>query len=303
MITVETKISGLYKYKLLDKDGKVKQSGQFKNLITDAGMDYLNQAGDFYVGYLSIGSGTSTPAFSDTQLQARITTSTKVAWSNSVKDNPPYGAVGTATYTLKNTTGSGWNVSEVGIGPETNGSQLFSRALVLDVVEQPTTITVLVGETLIVTYEYTYWLPEDDQVSTFILGGNKGGEEIQVTARPLGVKDSNYRTSATRRMTHGGDNNQAQTAVSAGALVPLTNTWLTVPYQSIPIINSGVAVSRGVTRHTFTFPIAVGNFPTGVRTLSRQLGQSYWQFEFNPPIMKTADDELTFTIVHTWGRL
>ena len=302
MITVETKISGLYKYKLLDKDGKVKQSGQFKNLITDAGMDYLNQAGNFGVYYLSIGSGTSTPAFSDTQLQARITTSTKVAWSNSVKDNPPYGAVGTATYTLKNTTGSGWNVSEVGIGAQTNGSQLFSRALVLDVVEQPTTITVLVGETLIVTYEYTYWLPEDDQVSTFILGGNKGGEEIQVTARPLGVKDRSDRTVASKRMTNGGDLDHAHTAVSAGALVPLTDYRLTAPYRYISH-NPGVAVSRGVTRYTFTFPIAVGNFPTGVRTLSRQLGQSFWQFEFNPPIMKTADDELTFTIVHTWGRL
>lgn len=302
MITVETKISGLYKYKLLDKDGKVKQSGQFKNLITDAGMDYLNQSGNFHVYFLSIGSGTSAPAFSDTQLQARITTSTQVAWRNSVKDNPPYGAVGTATYTLKNTSGNGWNVSEVGIGPETNGSQLFSRALVLDAAEQPTTITVLVGETLIVTYEYTYWLPEDDQVSSFILGGNKGGEEIQVTARPLGVKNPSYRTVASERMTHGGDNDQAVTAVSAGALVPVTDILLANPYLKITPY-PGVAVSRGVTRHRFTFPIAVGNFPTGVRTLSRKLGQSYWQFEFNPPIMKTADDELTFTIEHVWGRL
>lgn len=302
MITVETKISGMYKYRLLDKDGKVKQSGQFKNLITDAGMDYLNQSGNFHVYYLSIGSGTSTPAFSDTQLQARIATSTQVGWRNSVKDNPPYGAVGTATYTLKNTSGTGWNVSEIGIGPETNGSNLFSRALVLDAAEQPTTITVLVGETLIVTYEYTYWLPEDDQVSTFILGGNKGGEEIQVTARPLGVKDQNFRTTASQRMTDGGDNNQAQTAVSAGTLVPVTDYRLASPYQYVwPF--PGVAVSRGVTRHTFTFPIEVGNYPTGVRTLSRKLGQSFWQFEFDPPIMKTADDELTFTIDHTWGRL
>lgn len=302
MITVETKISGMYKYKLLDKDGKVKQSGQFKNLITDAGMDYLNQSGNFDVYYLSIGSGTNAPAFSDTQLQARIATSAKVPWSNSVKDNPPYGAVGTATYTLKNTTGTGWNVSEIGIGPETNGSNLFSRALVLDAAEQPTTIVVLNGETLIVTYEYTYWLPEDDQVSSFILGGNKGGEEIQVTARPLSVKDPTYRTEAAQRMTHGGDQNQAQTAVSAGALVPVTNISLANPYLKITPY-PGVAVSRGVTRHRFTFPISVGNFPTGVRTLSRKLGQSFWQFEFNPPIMKTADDELTFTIEHVWGRL
>ena len=302
MITVETKISGMYKYKLLDKDGKVKQSGQFKNLITDSGMDYLNQTGSFIIGWLSIGSGTNAPAFSDTQLQARITTSTQVNWSNSVKDNPPYGAVGTATYLLKNTSGNGWNVSEIGIGPETNGSQLFSRALVLDAAEQPTTITVLVGETLIVTYEYTYWLPVDDQVSSFILGGNKGGEEIQVTARPLGVKDPAYRTAATERMTFGGGLDQAQTAVSAGALVPVTAINLAHPYAYIAP-STGVAVSRGVTRHSFTFPISVGNFPTGVRTLSRQLGQSFWQFEFNPPIMKTADDELTFTIEHVWGRL
>lgn len=302
MITVETKISGMYKYKILGKDSKVKRSGQFKNLITDAGMDYLNQGTGFTIQYLSIGSGTRAPAFSDTQLQARITTSTQVSWGNSVKDNPPYGAVGAATYTLANTSGNGWNVSEIGIGPETNGSQLFSRALVLDAAEQPTTITVLDGETLIVTYEYTYWLPEDDQVSSFILGGNKGGEEIQARARPLGVKDPSFRTIAARKMVYGGEDNQARTAISAGALVPATENSIAYPYEHI-YPNIGVAVSRGVTRHTFTFPISVGNFPTGVRTLARQLGQSYWQFEFNPPIMKTADDELTFTIDHVWGRL
>lgn len=123
----------------------------FPNLITDNGKNRYADTYN-YIAYCQVGTGNTAPSIGDTALVNRV-------GSTNVNQATTYGAQGSAPYfgwwrkTFRFGTGvAAGNLAEIGVGPVNIGN-LFSRALIVDGVGAPTTITVLSDEVLDVTYE------------------------------------------------------------------------------------------------------------------------------------------------------
>lgn len=166
------------------------------NLITDSGMDYMGGSGaqgNYFMNYLSVGSGATPPAFTDTSLQARVaTTGSSNTTTDGYTTEPPYYSwyrrefqfgVGAAAGTL----------SELGL-TNNSGTEAYTRALIKDEGGNPATITVLPDELLIVTYERRVYPHTEDVVTSAVIKG----EDITVTIRP-----SNIASSSGRALTNG----------------------------------------------------------------------------------------------------
>lgn len=139
----------------------------FPNLITNAGLNacLANTITDF-IQTCQVGSGSTTPAFTDTALVAMVASSnTEQTHTLGFSSSAPY--YGWRRRTVRFATGvAAGNLSEVGMF---GGSLMFSRALIVDGGGSPTTIVVLSDEILDVTYEVRSYVPTADAV--FTVGG------------------------------------------------------------------------------------------------------------------------------------
>jgi hypothetical protein len=143
----------------------------FKNLILDQGLLRLAASGGASsVGFIQLGTGTTTPAASQTALTTYSSSISNIlATTNSyVAGPPPYGQV---VYQYRGTIGGNTGTfSEIGIGWANVGS-LSSRALILDTGGSPTTITVLSDEQLDVYYTFRWYFPTVDGSGTVTING------------------------------------------------------------------------------------------------------------------------------------
>lgn len=171
-MNLKTKVAGYYKLQVIRPDGTVRQSAEFPNLITNAGLDRM--ATSTYLTVCQVGSGSAAPTFADTALAARIAgTQTVQSTDVGTTSSSPYYAWATRQFRFAAGVATG-NIAEVGVGWGTTGS-LFSRALVLDSGGSPTTITVLADEILDVTYQLRYYAPETDDTGDVTFTGNLAG--------------------------------------------------------------------------------------------------------------------------------
>lgn len=170
------KLHGRYTIQVYREGLGLVQEREFDNLITNAGLDHFGVytwAGNIptsahYDYWVHVGTGTATPAFTDTALQAPVangvrrrgngvsSTRTQTLSSFLEEDPPRFRTVlqTTATYDPGTIVG---NLSEVGIGPGTDGTPgaLMSRALILDSLGNPTTVTATASDTVVVVYTLT----------------------------------------------------------------------------------------------------------------------------------------------------
>jgi hypothetical protein len=73
MIHINTKVALSGEYRLVIKrNGEEIDTGWFKNLILNQGLDQLGTDGNVLVGYARVGTGTTAPAVTDTVLQAQV---------------------------------------------------------------------------------------------------------------------------------------------------------------------------------------------------------------------------------------
>jgi len=104
-------------------DGKLVSHQHIKNLVVTSGRNLiasrLISSGSNSIGYIALGTGTRTPALSDTALQAE----TQRSLINNASAN---GNVITlsATFNFSSNT----TISEMGVFNNTNGGTMFSRA-------------------------------------------------------------------------------------------------------------------------------------------------------------------------------
>src|SRR5690606_11105005 len=123
----------------------------FSNLITDIGLNSIVNNG--WKNWCHVGTGTNTPIEADSSLQTPVASTS--AKSNSVVSNagaPSYYSQASIDYTFP--VGAG-TYTEVGVSNKahTDGTQLmFSRARIVDGSGNPTSITVLADEFLVVPY-------------------------------------------------------------------------------------------------------------------------------------------------------
>lgn len=157
--------------------GRVKRHLEFENLITDAGLDALNNTtigtligGSGTNAFMGVGTSSTAPANGQTALVAEIAPSS----SNRTNSNGGIAEVfgsGAAfaywfrkiTYNFVETQGNG-NLTELGIFSAVTGGVMFCRQLFKDAGGVPTTIVKTSADQLRVTYEIRFYSPTPDVV-------------------------------------------------------------------------------------------------------------------------------------------
>lgn len=307
-VSAKVGIAGYFKIEVLNTDANgvaIESSRRIaanwqKNLITNNGLDLLCGTNNTLNTYCQVGSGSATPANGDTALQSRIASSSTQQANSAGTNNsvsPYYGFV-QRTYRFVAGVATG-NISELGIGPASTGN-LFSRALVLDGLGAPTTITLLSDEVLDVVYQLRCYAPSADVTGTLTLG--TAGGSYDFTARPIGFN------STTSTLWNG---NQTGDLYSLGGLqsnnfyTAETNSLSaqTATYQTGTTANGMSAAGTLATYTTGNFyrdltlvvDLNYGNFGLGMGFLSMPMRNCAYQFTFNPRIPK--DNTKKFTIV------
>lgn len=136
------------------------------NLILDAGLERIGTDG--FLSHAMVGGSSAAPLAGQTALVTPIA-------STATRQNTTYGTELASNYcyvrrTFRFAIGvAQGNLSEVGVGWST--SACFSRALIVDTLGDPTTITIEPDEVLDVTYELRVYWPTTDVTGTITLDG------------------------------------------------------------------------------------------------------------------------------------
>lgn len=288
---IELGIKGRYRL-MTKKQGEITQdTGWFSNLITDNGMDLL--ATNTWFKYLSVGAGSTTPAYTDTALVNRITTSGALSSPGSQLDttNNYVGFALTATFATGSAAGT---VAEVGIGSASNGTSLFSRALIVDDLGNPTTITVLSDEDLVVVYELWIKQPTEDFVMEV------AGKTCTLRAALINTDASadGWGTYGTFRGYFGVTSGFSCWA-SAGNMGALTgapvDTWRGGG-STITAYTPG-SWSREV-KITWAAAANGGDY----KSFCWYIGPTRWQMQLDTPITKAAAQTLRLGLTVSWSR-
>ena len=310
-----TALSGQFRM-VVSEDAEMERvkhdTGFFDNLITDVGMNRVGTTSldSFSVnvfpnlcGRFVVGSGSATPAFTDTALQNPVA----FASSDPVLDNESSNYErGWYEITVRHQFGQGQaagNLSEIGIQHTSTSGPLWSRALILDGAGNPTTITVLPDDFLTCYYTLRIMIPKEDAVFNIDVDYDEDGiVPTVVTGRPLNANNSSI--SAGWGLQTAAISNRAYLQFYTGGLAdptasnPLgstaassTNTFSTVPY----VTNSFeryVTRTNGLNEHN----------SQELRTARVNALMGAWQIEFDPPLQKNNTQTMQVTFGYSWAR-
>lgn len=311
-------MKGLFTLKVLDRNGRVKVENESPNLIVNAWLsqycalsnsrqDANNITNAFSQPWslfnrVKVGTGSATPTLGDTDLQNPLAIANSTAADilqnsytyDSVSDSFIFTMAKTLSFALGAVVG---NVSEIGVFSSSsstgNSSPLFSRALVVDALGDPTTIPVTAEDQLVITYTLTGVIPRSLSGS-FDINGVTYNYEIK---RSQGGFDSFF---------NGVIGFRPGTATSA---VMLRDTDVSYPNPTTNLTQAGftqigdfVTYPSVANPNTFArkfrlrVPLTQGNFAGGIRCLAFSPSSRYWLMKFDPPIPKTNQDlfELEF---------
>lgn len=164
---------GEYRLRKLDATGAVVYEGDwFDNLVTNNGLDTIGlSSGASFANYCRIGTGNTAASYTDTALVSQ-SASTNNAIANTIVNAGASNYETKATVTFQFALGAVvGNMAEIGVGTTPTGATLCSRALIVDNVGSPTTITILVSEILQVVYRFTCYPNLVDATGTVSIGG------------------------------------------------------------------------------------------------------------------------------------
>jgi hypothetical protein len=287
------------------KDGSATyDSGWFDNLITDGGLDQFANIplGTGGIPYLftgaHVGTGTATPAFTDTSLTNYLASATpqETGGTNSYiaasGSNPPYWRfVKIFTFPVGTVTGV---LSEVGVG--NTKDTLFSHALILNQFGDVQTVEVLADEGIQLAYELRSYINPSDVPMTVTFSGNTIGSNVvhDLVIRPCAM-------SVAKSLNIGMGYSHNNIALYSGNIqsnvqVPLgTSTSLTSYVNIDPYTAGDYYVS-----YSQQFLETVGNYSIpALRTSSQQFD---FQVGVTPPVLKTGNYILTIGFILRWGR-
>jgi hypothetical protein len=299
-LILPTGFCGTFKLEVMCPDGRVRLCREFPNLITDNGADLLGSDTSGFVSNCSVGTGNTTPAAGDTALVTKLATIGSPATTSTSSSVSPYFGQISCIYTFAQGAVVG-NVAEVGVGSASDGTSLFSRALVVDSDGSATTITVTSDDILKVTYVLRQYAPVDDVTGTVDIGGTT----YDYTARALGVTGVNWQLAnvGPGLDTSGG----SRCAVGNGGLVTVTTADIASPSSTTVVSNAAYVASSSQQDATATWGIALGNVSGGVTVARFNRGRSSlftgrgsFQVGFDPAIPKDNTKSLSLTHRLSW---
>lgn len=301
-VNVKMGLSGRFKLETFKNGVKTKSTGWFNNLITDQGKDFFGVGNQYnHINYCRVGTGNTAPAVSDTNLVSHVAGALRDAGSDTTGNSGsspwytyiqrvyvfPAGFVGASSV----------NLAEIGTGTaSSDGANLFSRALILDGVGNPTTLTVDTDEELRVTYELRMYPLETDISSSIIDSGTSVNHSY--TLRACEVDQSN--NWVPLGMTTSGTTGSVATDGAIGAIDGSPTGSGDIP--------TGVTVANYTNGNyyrdfTYTWGSGDGNFATGISAMKLFTnGKTSWQVGFSPAINKDNTQETSLTLRVSWDR-
>lgn len=315
IVNTETKMQGYFRICVKRKDGSIKEdTGWFPNLITNQGMDWIGSpppnfnvsSGQQYIGtHCGVGTGTTTPAFTDTQLTSFLAMYPSTSGGNvegfsssQYVAGPPAYWSGIRTYNFAIGAVVG-NIAEVGIGNTAQTDtqpQLFTHALIL-VGGSPGTITVTSSDALVVYHEMRLYLDLTTNAYSFSISGvSYTGNYLRanVTSVP------NFALNVYYNINYG-------VGGSFTGYNGTVGTVTTVPSGSSYPVNGQTAIGT-YTAGTYTLSMSCVvnlsqiNLSGGISAYTIQTNHGTYQFSSSPAIPKTSLYTLTMNWNVSWAR-
>lgn len=305
VIRTGVEVEGYYDVELVHaRTGFVKRRLRFRNIVTNAGLDYIcgsnnsnNQNVSTINEYVAVGTGSTPPTVNDTQLEAEIARTNNSGGFSA--QNTFEGAGDLRLYNGRRMTRvftesqANGNLTELGMFNASAGGVMWNRQLFRDELGNPTTIVKTPEDQLRITYEYRVYPPFDDEIYEV----NVNGTPTQVTMRALLVTATNGWGYAT---TLGGQLNYLGFVTPAAGSRAHTQTELLSRSSGAP----GAAVSAtSAVRHDYVpgtfyrerediFSPAVANQVNSWIGVGSHSNTAIFQLLLNPGIEKTDTERL-----------
>lgn len=298
-IKLAAQFEGVFTMRAL-KGGNVVREREFKNLITNQGLNRLGSLGsNFLWGGLHVGTGTAVPQFTDQSLANPLPRPdiASTSYDNSIVGTPAddefYAQLTTTWLTQVGALGNN-NLTEIGVG-YTTADSLWSRALILDAQGNPTAFPINADEQLQVSYQLRNYIPKEDAVFEVDVSGPRVATVRAIHPTmwypPRGNTGTVLSEYSGGTFFDGGlasitDNNPNGSAISGGA-----GSRSTAPYENNSLRRRG--------RTDWSSSQANSN---QLRTQKVQWGAAAFQVQYDPPIEKTSEQSMYLEYEITWGR-
>jgi hypothetical protein len=278
---------------------------EFDNLITDLGLNGIGTNGTSWVNAVALGTGTATPAVGDTAVSGTVVSTTTTNGFSGGAITTGTGRYGWNRWTRRFAQGAATgNWTEVGIGR--NSTTLWSRALILDASDNPTTLTIIATDILDVDYELRVYPNEVDVTGTRTIGGI----DTAYIVRPRSINTETAASLLTGSLMSPPSAANAFLGVN-GAL----NANYLAPSGASAIGDATVSVGAYINNSytkvvTYSLSISTGNVSGGLASVtvygafaSGALNSGHYKCGFTPAILKDNTKTLALTFSFTWGRL
>lgn len=304
--------------------GKIKRHLEFENLITDAGLNALNNTtiDTLINSFMGVGTNATAPANADTALGAEITPTTTHRSNSTGGIAEVFGAGAANAYWFRKITRNfietqaNGNLTELGLFTANTGGTMFVRQLFKDGTGTPTVIVKTAADQLRVTYEIRLYNPADVTVNPIAISGTN----YSVTTRATKIDDN-------RRWGHDGTsfsvmfgfkgNNANSGNVSFSAVdsntLPNSTTNPTVTSTTTPTSTAMAAYVNGNFFFDYTVvwdpgianPVGgIGGVLAAFQLNGNGSGATQCQFmmAFTPKLSKDNTKRLTLVLRLSWGR-
>lgn len=310
---IQTGLKGEYNLVVTRSDGSTKETGWFPNLILDQGLDRVGLSGSV-INTCQIGTGTQPPAITQTSLQSYTAGCSGNTSTVLNAGSPTYSSAHTISYAFPQGSVIG-NMAEIGVGWLATGANLFSRALITDASNNPTTITVTSIDQLTVYYKITF-VPDltvgsgsvvlagstYDYVSSIAYAGSIYGDSGLFMGSDFYSPyygSWNYWTAPSSTITLG--------AITTG-LANETSWYYASGTNAAPVGSIAPYIYNTYYRDTtWLLPINCGNYAGGIGGVRPMLGNAggtgWCKYVFTPAIPK--DNTKTFSLTYrvSWARV
>ena len=243
----------------------------------------------------------STPAASDTGLQTQTHYTTTVGTGSGITAGIASNYNNTRTFVFRTTLGSlNGNYSEVGVGWAT-GSNMFSRALILDGGGSPTTISVSSVQQLDIVYQLSMYPPIVDTSTTPTISGvsyTVTGRASRVTTTDAvgwAVSGTSIATLSTNFVTN--------SSVYTGAIGAITTGPAGSSSSASSATNNAYSNNSKQLTGSLNYDLTSGNVSGGIKSaVAGWNGFASFQYEFNPVIPKDGTKTLVMNYSVNWAR-
>lgn len=297
-------VAGFYQIFIKDKNGVTHKKAEGKNLILNQGLNrWFSAPTSTIMNRCRVGTGTSTPVVTQTQLDNVIaTTSSRTINSGSSGGIPDWYYFYQCTYTFP-LGGVVGNISELGLDDNTN---LMTRALIKDELGNPTTITVTAEEQLIVIYELRKYSPTGDSNLTLTLNFNGTPTDFDSVIRAANVSNITFSPWDPNEPLSAATGTNFVTAFETQTLGATTSTPAGSGLSGT-LNAAGAYVNETFYRdYTADFSLTQGNFTNGIGSIAlfgSAIARHIFQLNFTPRILKNADRLLSIPVRLSWARI